>query len=86
MQQVITSSTVDGVLSVLFAVLIVIVLIDAVRVWVKALRATEPLPTTEAPYVESQLWAPSGLIMTAEERRIHEERQELETAKAGAST
>ncbi|GAA4613820.1 carbon starvation CstA family protein [Saccharopolyspora hordei] len=86
MQKVVVNSTVDGVLSVLFAVLIVIVLIDAVRVWVKALRATEPLPTTEAPYVESQLWAPSGLIMTAEERRIHEERQELETAKAGAST
>ncbi|MDA3629526.1 carbon starvation CstA family protein [Saccharopolyspora oryzae] len=83
MQKVVVNSTVDGVLSVLFAVLIVIVLVDAVRVWIKALRATELLPTTEAPYVKSELWAPSGLIPTAEERRIQ---QELEAEKAGAST
>ncbi|MGW1678856.1 carbon starvation CstA family protein [Saccharopolyspora sp. NPDC002376] len=83
MQKVVVNSTVDGVLSILFAVLIVIVLVDAVRVWIKALRATELLPTTEAPYVKSELWAPSGLIPTAEERRIQ---QELEAEKAGAST
>ncbi|TDD35444.1 carbon starvation CstA family protein [Saccharopolyspora elongata] len=89
MQKVLVNSTVDGVLSILFALLIVIVLLDAVRVWIKALRAGAPLPDTEVPHVESKLFAPSGLIPTAEERRIQ---KELETAgtpgveKAGAGT
>jgi carbon starvation protein len=38
------------------------------RVWAKALRSPEPLPLTEAPYEESTLFAPSGLIPTAEEK------------------
>ncbi|MEU5848731.1 carbon starvation CstA family protein [Saccharopolyspora shandongensis] len=89
MQKVVVNSTVDGVLSILFALLIVIVLLDAIRVWIKALRASAPLPSTEVPHVESELFAPSGLIPTAEERRIQ---KELETAgmpgaeKAGAGT
>ena len=28
------------------------------------------LPTTEVPFVESKLWAPAGLIPTAEERAV----------------
>jgi carbon starvation protein len=38
------------------------------RVWVKARRSPEPLPLTEAPYEESTLFAPSGLIPTPEEK------------------
>ena len=68
MQQVVTNSTVDGVLSVLFAALIIIVILDAARIWFKTIRAREPLPTSETPFVESTLWAPAGLIPTAEER------------------
>lgn len=81
MQKVITNSTVDGVLSVLFALLIIIVLVDAVRVWIEALRATAPLPDHEVPHQDSQLWAPSGLVPTAEERRERAERE-----KVGAET
>ncbi|GAA2776896.1 carbon starvation CstA family protein [Saccharopolyspora taberi] len=77
MHKVVLNSTVDGVLSILFAVLIIIVLVDAIRVWIRALRATAPLPDTEVPHVESKLFAPAGLIPTAEERQ----RQ-----KAGAGT
>ena len=40
--------------------MIIIVILDASRVWFKAIRAREPLPTTEAPYVESKLYAPAG--------------------------
>ena len=69
MHQVITNATVDGVLAALFAVLIIIVLVDAVRVWIGALRATEPLPDYEVPYTESQISAPDGLIPTRAERR-----------------
>ncbi|WP_343071688.1 carbon starvation CstA family protein [Saccharopolyspora gloriosae] len=87
MRQVVTNSTVCGVLSVLFAVLILIVLVDAIRVWIQALRSTQPLKDTETPHTESQLWAPAGLIPTAEERRIQRERREPEDRQeVGAGT
>jgi carbon starvation protein len=69
MQQVVTNSTVDGVLAALFAILIIIVIADGARMCIRAVRAREPLPTTEAPFVESQIVAPAGLIPTAAERR-----------------
>ncbi|PSL00147.1 carbon starvation protein [Murinocardiopsis flavida] len=76
MRTVVTNTTVQGTLSILFAVLIIIILVDAMRVWVKALRATgQLLPTSEDPHVESALWAPSGLIPTKDERRIAKERE-----------
>jgi carbon starvation protein len=68
MQAVVTNSTVDGVLAALFALLIIVVILDAVRVWVQAIRAGQALPSTEAPFVESQLVAPAGLFPTADER------------------
>src|SRR5450759_4766775 len=49
MHQIVTNATVDGVLSALFAVLIIIVILDAFRIWVKALSAREPLPLMESP-------------------------------------
>src|SRR5262245_973763 len=59
MHAVVTNSTVDGVLAAFFAILIVVVILDAMRVWVKAIRAGS-LPTTEVPKVESRLPTPSG--------------------------
>ena len=70
MQSVVTNSTVDGVLAALFAMLIIIVILDASRVWVKAIRAREPLPTTEAPAVPARIVAPAGLFWTREERAL----------------
>ncbi|PRX98583.1 carbon starvation CstA family protein [Allonocardiopsis opalescens] len=81
MRQVVVNTTVDGILSVLFAVLIIIILADAVRVWIKALRVREPLPSAEHPFEPSKLWAPAGLIPTREERA---ERAEREKETAGA--
>ena len=49
MHSVVTNSTVDGILAALFAILIIIVILDAARIWFKAIRAREPLPTTEVP-------------------------------------
>ncbi|MEV4158658.1 carbon starvation CstA family protein [Nonomuraea dietziae] len=69
MRQIVVNSTVDGILAALFAILIIIVILDAIRVWVKAIRAKEPLPDTEAPFEESRILAPAGLIATREERR-----------------
>ena len=94
MNAVITNSTVDGVLAALFAAMIIVVILDASRVWFKAIRAREPLPTTEAPYVESKLFAPAGLIANAEERAVlagagggqsrFDRSTERETARTGA--
>jgi carbon starvation protein len=61
MHAVVTNSTVDGILAAFFAILIIVVIADAMRIWVKAIRAGG-LPTTEVPPVESHLYAPSGLL------------------------
>ena len=68
MSAVVTNSTVDGVLAALFAILVIVVILDASRIWVKAIRAREPLATTETPFEESRLFAPAGLFPTADER------------------
>jgi len=70
MEAIIFNSTLDGVLAALFAVLIIIVIADGMRVCVRALRSDEPLPTTETPFEESTLEAPAGLIPTAKERQL----------------
>ena len=66
MHAVVTNSTVDGVLSAFFAILIIVVIADATRIAVKAIRAGG-LPTTEVPASESHLRAPSGLFTRREE-------------------
>lgn len=62
MNAVVTNSTVDGVLSALFAVLIIVVILDASRICIKAIRSRGPLPTTEVPASESKIDAPDGLL------------------------
>ncbi len=69
MQAVVTNSTVDGVLAAFFALLVVVVVLDAARVCLKAFRSGGQLPTTEVPWSPSGIIAPSGLIPTQEERR-----------------
>ena len=92
MNAVITNSTVDGVLAALFAAMIIIVILDASRVWFKAIRAREALPSTEAEFVESKILAPAGLFPTADERAVFAganggqtrfEREERETTRTG---
>jgi hypothetical protein len=56
------------VLSILFAALIIIVIADAVRVWWQTLSGRREPVLAEAPAEPSELWAPSGLFPTAEDR------------------
>ncbi|MEO3797116.1 carbon starvation CstA family protein [Nonomuraea sp. B10E15] len=70
MEQIVLNSTVDGILAALFAILIVVVILDALRVWIRVIRSGETLPTAEAPYEESKILAPAGLIATREERAM----------------
>ncbi|MFF9621516.1 carbon starvation CstA family protein [Streptomyces griseosporeus] len=68
MHTVVTNSTVDGVLSAVLALLVVIVIADALRVCVRHLRRPALSTLSEAPYVESRLVAPAGLIPTRQEK------------------
>jgi carbon starvation protein len=77
MEQIVTNSTVDGVLAAFFAVLIIVIIADAMRVWIGIIRGRRPLETTEVPAQPSHLFAPSGLLATPAERE--------ELARAGGS-
>jgi carbon starvation protein len=67
MQQVVTNSTVNGVLQALFALLTLVVVLNAIPVWLNAWRAGG-LPTTEAPKEPSHVVAPSDFFATREEK------------------
>src|SRR5919112_1283297 len=54
-QQIITNSTVDGILSIVFALAIIIVILDAARVWFGLIRGTKEPELSEAPWEESRL-------------------------------
>jgi len=84
MQQIITNSTINGVLQSLFAVLVLIVVANAVVVVVRAIRAGG-LPTTEEPATPSRIVEPAGLFPTAEEKRAIAEHERLVGAGAGRS-
>ena len=47
MEQVVTNSTVDGVLAAFFAFLIIVIIADAARVWIGIIRGRRPLETTD---------------------------------------
>ncbi|MFI1015924.1 carbon starvation CstA family protein [Streptomyces sp. NPDC020965] len=59
MHTIVTNSTVDGVLIVLFVVLVSTVIVNAAVVCVRTLRSSVPPTTSEAPYVASKLDAPA---------------------------
>src|SRR4051794_30970561 len=77
MDQVISNSTLNGVLQSVFALLTLVVVANAAFVIARALRAPRGVATTEEPYSPSALVAPSGLIATAEEKRAVAEHERL---------
>ncbi|MFJ8939409.1 carbon starvation CstA family protein [Streptomyces sp. NPDC102365] len=68
MHTIVTNSTVDGVLTAVLALLIVVVIADATRVCIRHVRRPALSTLSEAPYIESQIIAPAGLIPTREEK------------------
>ncbi|WP_380168797.1 carbon starvation CstA family protein [Jannaschia sp. R86511] len=81
MEQVVFNSTVNGVLQSVFALLVLVVVVNAAVVVVRALRAGS-LPTTEVPHTPSALVEPAGMVPTAQERReAAEHRQGLTGAQ-----
>ncbi|ELS56399.1 carbon starvation CstA family protein [Streptomyces viridochromogenes] len=78
MHTVVTNSTMDGVLSAVLALLVVVVIADASRVCVRHVRRPALSTLSEAPYVESRITAPAGLFPTKEEKE--EERRAVASA------
>jgi carbon starvation protein len=58
MHTIVLNNTVNGVIMLVFLLLVLIVLVNCAVVCVRALRASAPLPTTEVPYVESRIDVP----------------------------
>jgi carbon starvation protein len=54
-RQILVNTTVDGVLSILFAVMIIIVILDASRVWFGIVSGSKEPEMSEAPWQESHL-------------------------------
>ncbi|OZG29298.1 carbon starvation protein A [Williamsia sp. 1138] len=73
---VIRNTFIQGTLSIIFAVLVLIVAAAAAVVCVKAIRKGG-LPTTEDEPVESKIFAPSGLIATRTEKEVEKEWEQI---------
>ncbi|XVX18954.1 carbon starvation CstA family protein [Actinomycetota bacterium] len=69
MDKVVFNTMVQGTLSVIFAVLVLIVVLSAIVVCIKALRAGG-LPTSEEEDVPSQIFAPRSFLPTAAEKEV----------------
>lgn len=69
MQTVITISTVDGILAAFFALLVLVVLADAARIWVKAVRRGS-LAMVEAPSFPSRLAVAGGQPARLDDRYL----------------
>jgi carbon starvation protein len=92
MEQIVTNTTIDGILAAFFAVLIIVIIADAARVWIGIIQGRRPIETTEVPAQPSRLVAPAGLIATQAERKALAaagngsdkfQREEREPAEAG---
>ncbi|WP_109032505.1 carbon starvation CstA family protein [Streptomyces rubrogriseus] len=59
METVVLNSTVDGVIMAAFLVMVALVVVHAASVCLRAVRSPQPLPTTEAAYVESAITVPA---------------------------
>ncbi|WP_460712766.1 carbon starvation CstA family protein [Nocardioides dilutus] len=79
MQTIVTNSTVNGTLQAIFALLVIVIVVNALVIWVKAIRAGG-LPTTEVPATPSDIVAPSDFFATKEEK---EAVREWEATHAG---
>jgi carbon starvation protein len=68
-QQIIVNTTVDGVLSIIFALAIIIVIADAARVWVGIVRGRKEPEIHEAPYEPSSIETPPGTVTAMSSNR-----------------
>ncbi|GAA4284804.1 carbon starvation CstA family protein [Brevibacterium daeguense] len=80
MQAVVRNTFIQGTLSIVFAVIVLMVVVMALWAAYKSITAKGPLPTTEEPFQPSRMFAPKGLIMTSAEKQVKEQWDALEPA------
>ncbi|KUI20573.1 carbon starvation protein CstA [Mycobacterium sp. GA-1285] len=78
---VIRNTFIQGTLSIVFALLVLIVFVAGVVMVIRTLRGTA-LPTTEDEPVPSRIFAPSGLFMTKPEKEVAKQWDALPKAHA----
>jgi len=78
--KIVRNTFIQGSLSILFAVLVVIVVVAGVIVALRTIRG-QGSPLTEDEPVPSRLFAPSGLIPTKAEREVQKQWDELPPAQ-----
>ncbi|QCU76904.1 carbon starvation protein A [Citricoccus sp. SGAir0253] len=76
MEAVVRNTTVQGTLSVVFLVLTLIVITTSVMATVRSFRV-RGLPENEDPRVESEIYAPAGLVPTPAEKELEAQWQAL---------
>jgi carbon starvation protein len=86
MERVVANSTLNGILQAIFALLVLVVVANALFVVARAIRAGGEVPTTEETAVPSNIVEPSGLWATAEEKRAMAEHERLVGSGAGHGT
>ena len=82
---VIRNTFIQGTLSIIFAVLVIIVFTAGVIMAVKTIRGTGR-PLTEDNPIPSRIFAPSGMVMTSAEKEVQKQWDALSKAHAGPST
>ena len=80
MEQVVTNSTLNGILQATFALLTIAVVANAAVVWFRAWR-NGGLPTTEVPAEPSRIVAPSDFFATKEEKEAVREWEAAQAAE-----
>ncbi|MBJ7352935.1 MAG: carbon starvation protein A, partial [Rhodococcus sp.] len=73
---VIRNTFIQGTLSIIFAVLVLVVVIAGVIVCIRAVRGAD-LPDNEEPEVPSKIFGPSGFVLTPAEKQVQAEWDEL---------
>ncbi|MCJ0894066.1 carbon starvation CstA family protein [Rhodococcus sp. ARC_M5] len=73
---VIRNTFIQGTLSIIFAVLVLVVVFAGVWVCIKAVRG-DTLPDNEEPEVPSKIFGPTGFVLTPAEKKIQAEWDEL---------
>lgn len=81
--EVVRNTFIQGTLSIVFAVLVIIVVLSAVVVSIKAIRGSSR-PLTEDEPVPSHIFGPSSLFTTELEREVQKEWDALQPTESGS--
>jgi carbon starvation protein len=68
-EQIITNATVDGILSIIFALAIIVVIVDAARVWIGLIFGGGEPEMHEAPYEPSEIETPPATVTAMSSNR-----------------